>query len=109
MQNDDWVYYDNVDNFIKGNFLLSQLTAPTFYLQGLIAAAYSKIFGLDNLPRLTLIFSIGNFFIFAKILKKVGNLKFLNSTLISLIFFFNPLHFYSLLGFMTEIYFMFFL
>lgn len=108
-QNDDWVYYLNIQNFLNGNFALNPLTAPTFYTQGILGAVFSMIFGITNLPILTLLVSVGNFFLVYIIAIRYFNKSQLISILSGLLFFFNPLHFYSAMGFMSENYLIFFL
>lgn len=106
--NDDWVYYLNVQMFLKGDFSLHPYLGPTFYTQGIIAAIFSLLFGFKNIPYLTLVLSVTNFCVFVHILRKLKIDNFL-SVLLGLIYFFNPLNIYSSLGFMTEQYFMLFL
>lgn len=106
-QNDDWVYYRMVKNFIAGNFSLDPISAPTFYFQGLLGAIFASVFGLTRLPILTLVLSVGNFYLVYKLLcssTRVGNRW---SLIVTLIWFFNPLNIYSSLGFMTENYLLF--
>ncbi len=109
MQNDDWVYYGMVENFMKLNFKLDPLSAPTFYTQGLIGVVYARFFGLQSLPVLTLIISVLCFYVFFVILRKHFNLERFGSVLVSLTLFFNPLFIYSVWGFMTENYFLLFM
>jgi len=109
MQNDDWNRTSSVMRFLSGNLTLNPKTATTFYSQGFIGTAFSSVFGWENLPFLTLIFSILNFYLLAKILTKHFNLKKLTAILISLVMFFSPLHIYSAIGFMTENYTLFFI
>src|SRR3989339_578305 len=109
MQNDDWVYYGMVENFMKLNFKLDPLSAPTFYTQGLIGVVYARFFGLQSLSVLTLIISVLCFYVFFVILRKHFNLGRFGSVLVSLLMFFNPLFIYSVWGFMTENYFLFFM
>ena len=73
MQNDDWAYYQNIQNFLSGNFYLIPKTAPTFYTIGILATLWSSIFGVTFLPFLTLLISVGNFYIFTKILEMKFN------------------------------------
>ncbi len=108
-QNDDWVYYKMVENFMRGDFKLASISAPTFYTQGLIATFFSIIFGINHLPYLTLLFSVLNFMLVSFIcyrflLKKLGI-----SLLAGLLVFVTPWHMYSVWGFMTENYFLSFL
>jgi hypothetical protein len=104
MQNDDWNRYLTVDLFLHGDFKLLAVTATTFYTQGLLGMAFAKIFSIERLPVLTLIFGCLNFYLFAKICNEFFKLNKTKSILTALILFFNPIHFYSLLGFMTEVY-----
>jgi hypothetical protein len=109
MQNDDWNRTTSVVRFLSGDTSLLQVTATTFYVQGILGFIFSLIFGWQKLPFLTLIISVLNFYLFSRILSdhfKIGNLK---SVIIALIFFFTPLHVYSSIGFMTENYTMFFM
>lgn len=113
-QNDDWAFKLCVENYLQGNFNVNPITifnksAPLFYTQGIMGSLFSLVFGIENLPILTLIISVCNFYILYLILIKFLNKKPVDSILYSLLFFFNPLYFYSMLGFMTENYFLFFL
>ena len=107
-QNDDWVYYEMVSRFMKGDFTLHPYTGPTFYTQGLIAAGFAKIFSLEKLPILTLLFSVANFYLLSAFILYRMKKQFSTSVLVGLIYFFNPLNMYLTFGFMTEVYFMFF-
>jgi hypothetical protein len=109
MQNDDWNRTATVVRFLNGNFTLNPKTATTFYSQGFIGAFFSLVFGFKNLPFLTLLISILNFYIFAKILTKNFKIKTIKANIVSLIFFFTPLNIYSSIGFMTENYTMLFI
>ncbi len=109
MQNDDWNRTTSVVRFLLGDFSLLQVTATTFYTQGILGLLFSLFFGWKNLPFLTLLFSVLNFFIFAKIIFKHFNLSKFNSIFLSLLLFFTPLHIYSSIGFMTENYTLFFM
>jgi hypothetical protein len=106
-QNDDWVYYGMVENFLNGNFVLDPISAPTFYVQGLMGLAFAAIFTINRLPVLTLLVSILGFNVFYMILLRITNHKAI-SLVLSLLFFFNPLFVYSMWGFMTENYFLLF-
>ncbi len=108
MQNDDWVYYRMVQNFLNGDFILDPISAPTFYLQGILAALFALLFGITKLPVLTLLISVISFYVLGIILIKRLNRKFSDSLLLSLLFFFNPLNIYSMWGFMSENYFLLF-
>ena len=92
-----------------GDIALLPVTATTFYTQGILGYLFALVFGVSKLPFLTLILSVLNFYIFARILKDHLSLSKLVSSIISLIFFFTPLHIYSSIGFMTENYTMFFM
>jgi len=109
MQNDDWVYYKTVSSFMHGNFAIDPYISATFYLQGIFGALFSVVLGLQKLPILTLIFSCLNFYLVATILKKYFGKSYVYSILLAIIIFLNPLQVYSMLGFMTENYFIFFL
>ena len=103
-QNDDWVYYRMVQNFMADNFVLDPVSAPTFYFQGLLGTLFSLVFGTERLPILTLLVSVINFYLLYKILTVSTKLGSKWSIILSLIWFFNPLNMYSSLGFMTENY-----
>jgi hypothetical protein len=109
MQNDDWNRTTSVVRFLSGDTSLLQVTATTFYIQGILGFLFSMLFGWEKLPYLTFFISVLNFYIFAKILNDHFNLNKIRSTVISLVFFFTPLHIYSSIGFMTENYTMFFM
>ena len=70
MQNDDWVYYLTVERFLAGDFTLEPTVGVTFYTQGFLAYIFAKIFGLQNLPVLTVLISILNVFILYIICRK---------------------------------------
>ncbi|MFH1960807.1 MAG: glycosyltransferase family 39 protein [Patescibacteria group bacterium] len=107
MQNDEWVHYLTVSNFLSKNFTLYPIIGSTFYTQGLMATIFSRIFTVKSLPVLTLIVSVGNFYIFSRIIS-LYTAKRSVIILLSLLFFLNPLHIYSTFGFMTENYLVFF-
>ena len=109
MQNDDWNRTTSVGRFLTGDFTLIQKTATTFYTQGFIGLLFSLILGIKKLPFLTLLFSVLNLLIFARIIFK--NFKFgkIVSIFLSFLLFFTPLHMYSMIGFMTENYTLFFM
>ena len=106
-QNDDWVYYNMVQAFMRRNFTLDPISAPTFYLQGFLGAGFALIFGLQRLPVLTLLVSVVNLFVFVLLAKKITKDTLL-SILLGLLLFFNPLYIYSTWSFMTEQYFLLF-
>lgn len=109
MQNDDWVHYLTVQNFLNGTFELAPVIGSTFFTQAFLGYAFSFLFGVENLPILTLLFACASFYILAKFLVDVHNLSITKSLVLSLVFFVCPLFFYSILGFMTEVYVVFFL
>ena len=55
-QNDDWVYYEVVRNFLQGNFVLHSYVGPNLYLQAFMGAVFSLFFafksGLAEIARL---------------------------------------------------------
>lgn len=108
LQNDDWVYYVIVKNFLAGDFNLHLVSAPTFYAQGFLGALFSALFGTGRLPVLTLIISVLCFYIFGCLVRKFFNKSLWESFILSALLFFNPLFVYSGLGFMTENYFLLF-
>jgi len=110
VQNDDWNRNLTVQEFLKGNFRLLEVTATTFYSQGILGTIFLYIFSLQptNLPVLTLIISGLNFFITALIYYEHYEKNFAKSVFLGLILFFFPLHFYSIIGFMTENFLLFF-
>ncbi|MFH1979170.1 MAG: glycosyltransferase family 39 protein [Patescibacteria group bacterium] len=109
MQNDDWNRTTSVARFLNGDFKLLDVTATTFYTQGVLGLFFALIFGLKKLPLLTLIVSVLDFYVFARILFDHFNLSRFKSSLVSLVLFFTPLHMYSAIGFMTENYVMLFM
>ncbi len=109
MQNDDWNRTTSVLRFMSGDVSLIQVTATTFYVQGMLGVIFASIFGIGKLPFLTLIFSVLDFYVFARILHDHFDFGKLKSIIFSLIFFFTPLHIYSSIGFMTENYTMLFM
>lgn len=104
MQNDDWNRTTSVERFLKGDFSLLPVTATTFYTQGILGTVFASVFGMSKLPYLTLIVSVLNFFFFAMIVEKFFRMSKFSSIVNGLILFFNPLHMYSSIGFMTENY-----
>ena len=109
MQNDDWVHYKTVENFLRNDFRLFDMVGSTFYTQGFLGFIFSKIFGIANLPFLTLIISVGNFIVFTIILQKQFKISAFTSILLGLLMFLSPLYFYSSIGFMSENFVLFFL
>lgn len=109
MQNDDWNRTTSIVRFLSGDTSLLQVTSTTFYTQGILGFLFSMIFGWKKLPYLTFIITVLNFYMFAKILSDHFNQSKIKSSIISLVFFFTPLHIYSSIGFMTENYTMFFM
>ena len=107
--NDDWVYTLNVQNFINGVFSIHPYIASNFYSTGLIGAFFSLIFGIDNLPILTLFVSILSSVLVFKTLHENIEVPKIYSFLCSLIFLFNPLYVFTSWGFMTDNYFNLFL
>ncbi len=108
-QNDDWVYYKQVTNFLNKDFVLDKSLEAAFYTQGFMAMGFARMFSLVRLPILTLLVSVLNFIIFTIIVYRFYVKKLIDSLLIGLTFFFAPLHIYSALGFMTDNYFLLFL
>ncbi|MFC1622013.1 hypothetical protein ACFL13_01330 [Patescibacteria group bacterium] len=109
MQNDDWIHYKQVRSFMQGDFKLDPYFGPTFYTQGLIGVSFAKIFSVEKLPILTLVISISTLFVFLEILTKYFDKSIEESVFLGLLMFFNPIYLYSIWGFMTEAYFLFFL
>ncbi len=107
--NDDWVHYKTVENFLNGDFNLHPYIGSTFYTQGLMAFIFAKLFGENNIPVLTLIISALNIFVFWEILNLLSakNIKLKILSIILLVL--NPLYLYSSVGFMTENFVIFFL
>ena len=107
-QNDDWNRNSTIIRFLNFDFRLLDVTATTFYTQGLMGVFWAAIFGVKKLPYLTLLVSVANFYLFWSILKELKIFKDLTNFLLSIIFFFNVFHIYSSIGFMTENYLLFF-
>jgi len=108
VSNDEWVYYGLVNSFARGNFTLDSYIGATFYLMGFMAVLFSKGFGVQNIPVLTLMVSISSLFVFNLILINIFRRKILDSLIFTAILFFNPIFVYSMWGFMTENYFLLF-
>lgn len=105
LQNDEWVYFLTIKNFLKLNFGLHPYIGATFYLQGFVSTLYSAVFGINKLPVLTALVSFVNVLILLKILKSyaIGTKEQLILLLFMVV---NPIFFYSTIGFMTEQYFL---
>jgi len=108
-QNDDWNRNSTLLRFLAGDFSLLQVTATTFYSQGFLGFLWAWIFGPTKIPYLTLLISVSNFYLFWKILQQISFSNQLNRFFLSLLFFSNPLHIYSSIGFMTENYVIFYI
>jgi len=108
-QNDDWNRNSTVIRFLSGDFSLLQVTATTFYSQGILGFLWAWVLGPTKIPYLTLLISVGNFYLFWKILQKMNILTEFTRFLVSLLLLTNPLHAYSSIGFMTENYVIFYL
>lgn len=108
-QNDDWNRNSTVLRFLTGDFSLLQVTATTFYSQGILGFLWALVFGPTKIPFLTLLISVLNFYLFWKILQKLRFSNQFTRFLIALLLFTNPLHIYSSIGFMTENYVIFYL
>ena len=104
-QNDDWVYYENIELIKKEGLKLDPYMGPTFFVQGIFGALYSYIFPISSLPLLTLFFSVLSFFIFTKILTDCLKINTFLSILLGLMLYLVPVNIYTSLGFMTEQYF----
>jgi hypothetical protein len=50
MQNDDWNRTTSVLRFMSGDTSLLELTATTFYVQGMLGVVFASIFGINKLP-----------------------------------------------------------
>lgn len=108
-QNDDWVYYRVIKQFLTGNYDMPGYIEALFYTQGFLGTIFAKFFGVEKLPVLTLLTACISFFMLAIILNKFYLKNVFNSILVSLIMFVSPLFIYSTLGFMSEMYFILFL
>lgn len=108
MQNDDWVYYKQVNSFLQGDYRLDPYIEATFYTQGLLGALFAKMYGIVKLPVLTLIVSVLNYFLFTYMCRRFLLKSTFDSILLGLLVFVSPLHMYSLLGFMTDNFFIFY-
>lgn len=107
-QNDEWVYYLMVENFLKHSFVLQQNVSATFYLQGMMGMVFALLFGMSKLPVLTLLVSVLTFYIFCLILFNHYGIKPHEAAILGFFLLLNPIFVYSGLGFMTENYFMLF-
>lgn len=108
-QNDDWNRNTTILRFLAGDFTLLQVTATTFYSQGVLGFLWASLLGPTKIPYLTLLISVLNFYLFWKILQIIGFSNQVNRFFLSLLFFTNPFHIYSSIGFMTENYVIFYL
>jgi len=108
-QNDDWYYYEAVQNVYEGNFKLHKDVAPTLYLQVILGFVFSLASEISRLSILTLLISVASFYVFYVILKKYFFKSEITCLLGALVFFVNPLYVYGIFGFMTENYFIFFM
>lgn len=106
--NDDWVYYSTVSNFLKGIIAVHPYSAASFYSIGFLATAFAKVFGIEQVPVLTLFVSVFSIFILNLIIIKYYKTRFGDSVIISFLVLVNPIFVYSMWGFMTENYFLFF-
>lgn len=105
--NDDWAYYFSVQNYLQGSFSNHPLTTPTFYSTGLLGAGFSLLFGMENLPILTLFISVASLWLFFKILVRDLNLPQVTAFLLSLAVGVCPLFVFTTWGFLTDNYFLF--
>lgn len=102
--NDDWVHYKTLENFLNGNFVLHPYIGSTFFTQGLLGYAHAKFFGISTIPVLTLVISVINIFILIAILNQSKTKNYFLKFLAVSLFVLNPLYLYSSIGFMTENY-----
>ena len=107
MQNDDWYYYAQVEQFLNGDFSLLPKIAPTFYMQGFMGALFAGIFGISKLPYLTILVGFASLLIIYNIVYLISK-SYLISVITALMIFLFPLNQIALVGFMTESYFIFF-
>ena len=107
-QNDDWIYYKTIQQFLTGDYVMPGYIEALFYTQGFLGTVYAYLFGLDKLPVLTLIISILTFYIFAITIRKHYLNNFKDTALVSIMLLISPLYIYSTLGFMSDMYFLFF-
>jgi len=105
-QNDDWVYYQNVELIKSEGLKLDPYLGPTFFVQGILGSLYSYVFPLATLPVFTLFLSVVSFFIFTKILTDYLNIDSGKAILLGLLFYLTPMNIYTSLGFMTSQYFL---
>ncbi len=108
IQNDEWVHYLVLNNFLGGNFSLHPRIGSTFYTQGILAYLFSLIWSVERIPILTLFISVLNFYLTALIVLVRMKKSLLISIISGLFILLNPIHVYSQWGFMTENYFLFF-
>lgn len=109
MQSDEYTHYRIVQSILDGKPFFDPYLGATFYLQALIGAVFALFFGIQQMPILTLMVSVGTFFVLEAILLKFYKKPLTTTLLIGGILFLNPLYIYSTFGFMTEMYFLFFL
>lgn len=109
MQNDEYIYYGMVEQFLKFDFRLDPYLGATFYTQGILGAVFTYFFGIGFLPVLTLTLTVFGCFTLSLILKKFFSLTDRIAFLLGFLTFLNPLSLYSTWGFMSENYYAFFL
>ena len=108
-QNDDWIYYKAISQFLTGNYVIPGYIQALFYTQGVMGTVFANYFGLEKLPVLTFILSIFTLFIFLIITRKYYLNNFKDTALVGLFMLVCPLYMYASLGFMSDMYFLFFL
>ena len=108
-QNDDWIYYLTIQQFLTGNYVMPGYIEALFYTQGFLGTVYANFFGLSKLPVLTLIVSALTFYIFAITVRKHHLNSFKDTTIVAVMLLVSPLYVYATLGFMSDMYFLFFM
>lgn len=105
IQNDEWAYYLTVESFLRGIPVIHPYISSVFYLQAGIGTLWAFLFGINAIPLLTAIISSISVIVFVKTL----NLLQISRTallIVTALFSLNPLFIYSVIGFMTEQYFL---
>ena len=108
IQNDEWVYYRTLENYLDGRFVNHPRNSVVFYSIGFLVLPFVKLWTMDSIPIITFGISVANFVLLSLISYRSFRLGPLLSILIGLLLFFNPVHIYSSIGFMSDNYLLFY-
>lgn len=107
-QNDEWIYYKTIENFLKGSFIIDSYIQATFLVQAYLGYYFAQIFGTQKLPNLTLAVSVFTYFVFTYTVYKFYLKNIKDSIILGLLMFLGPLYLHLSIGFMSDIYFLVF-